>query len=152
MARGLLFIEVAHVGAQFTPLTPHQYTILLVAGVLSGDLPDIDVIWYFLRNKTVGPEHLGNHRHYVTHAPIIWLVLGIIVASISFLLGSLFWTTIGLMLWLGPWTHFLCDSIEYGVMWLWPISTKRYALLGEGPAEVEARIGAKAVGGAPGAK
>lgn len=32
------------------------------------------------------------------------------------------------MLWLGSWTHFLLDSIEYGIMWLWPLSSKVYAL------------------------
>ena len=137
MTRGLLFLEVVHGGVQYTP---HQYTLLLIVGIIAGDLPDIDVAWYFLRNKTVGPEHLGDHRQYVTHAPIIWLVFGVVVALIGFMAGSAFWATIGLLLWLGPWTHFLCDSIEYGVMWLWPVSKKRYALLGEGPAEVETQI------------
>ena len=31
-------------------------------------------------------------------------------------------------MWLGSWSHLLFDSIETGVMWLWPLSTKQFAL------------------------
>ncbi|MCR4334499.1 MAG: metal-dependent hydrolase [Patescibacteria group bacterium] len=103
-----------------------QTNFLLIFGTLAGDFPDIDVLYHFLKKKSINPENLGDHRHYVTHAPILWFILGIII----FLVGSnLFLKIIGLLTLVGPTVHFLCDSIDYGVMWLWPFSNRRFSII-----------------------
>ncbi len=103
-----------------------ELQLLTLFGTLSGDFPDIDVVYHMLKRKTTSPKDLGDHRHYVTHAPIVWLALGLLVFVFN---TTTFFKMIGLLLWLGPWSHFLGDSIDFGVMWLWPFSKKRYALL-----------------------
>jgi membrane-bound metal-dependent hydrolase YbcI (DUF457 family) len=40
---------------------------------------------------------------------------------------NVYWHYVGLLLWLGSWSHFILDSIQYGIMWLWPFSNRTYA-------------------------
>ncbi|MEI6057785.1 MAG: hypothetical protein WCQ60_02320, partial [bacterium] len=64
-----------------------------------------------------------------THAPLLWFVAGLIVFSISSLFAAgAFWQVLGLLMWLGPWSHFCCDSVDVGVMWLWPFSRRQFAM------------------------
>ncbi len=111
-------------------LAPVQANLLLAFGTLAGDFPDVDVFYNMLKHRAISPKGLDEHRDYLTHAPAIWLVAGL---TIFFFASSPFYKLIGLLTWLGPWSHFLCDSIEIGVMWLWPFSRKRYALRKELP-------------------
>jgi len=108
-------------------LTRIQTIWILIIGTLAGDFPDFDLVWdYFkYRNVPVGTRP-GSHRHYMTHAPIIWVIISLIIVGIGSLAGSEFMKIIGWLFWIGPWTHFVLDSIEYGVMWLWPISKQRF--------------------------
>jgi membrane-bound metal-dependent hydrolase YbcI (DUF457 family) len=102
---------------------------LYMWGMFWGFAPDLDVFYYFLKNKNFlvsGQEALkGSHRKYYSHAPILWLIAGL---SVYFLAGSVYVKMVGLLIWLGSWSHFLLDSIDYGIMWLWPFSSKVYAL------------------------
>jgi membrane-bound metal-dependent hydrolase YbcI (DUF457 family) len=106
-------------------LSSAQIQMLVVFGTLAGDLPDIDVAYHMLNKHTTEPKDLGDHRYYMTHAPLFWLIVGL---TIFFLSDSVFMQTIGILTWLCSWSHLLCDSIEHGVMWLWPLSKKRFAL------------------------
>ena len=106
-------------------LTAHQQNQLLLWGMLFGFIPDIDTFIAFAREKSfwnVGEKN--NHRKFVTHAPIIWLVIGLIVLAVA---PNVYWKDVGLLLWLGSWSHFLLDTIQYGIMWLWPFSKRVYA-------------------------
>ena len=109
--------------------TSHQITQLLWWGAFFGFSPDLDVFYFFIRNKTLlvaGKESSNDsHRSYISHAPILWLVAGLLI---YFLAATPYVKFIGLLLWLGSWSHFLLDSIEYGIMWLWPLSNRIYAL------------------------
>lgn len=103
-----------------------QQTQLLWWAVFFGFAPDLDVFVYFALNKTllVSGEAKKNHRLYISHAPMLWLLAGL---AIYFFASSIYLKNIGLLLWLGSWSHFLLDSVEYGIMWLWPFSAKIYA-------------------------
>ncbi len=107
-------------------LPPEQLDQLLWWGMFFGFAPDIDVFWFFIKTKglLVSPNVNISHRFYISHAPIVWLVAGVTVAAFS---ASEYWRSVGLLMWLGTWSHFLLDSIESGVMWLWP-KQKVYAL------------------------
>ncbi|MEK9184895.1 MAG: metal-dependent hydrolase [Patescibacteria group bacterium] len=107
-------------------ITPIQTNFLLAFGTLAGDFPDIDIAYHFIKKRNTNPEDLGNHRHYITHAPILWFILGLVIFLAN---TNPFFKLIGLLTWLGPWMHFLCDSIDYGVMWLWPFSNRRFSLI-----------------------
>lgn len=108
-------------------LTVGEHNHLLLWGMFFGFAPDLDMFYAFFKEKAFIIKDLKkrDHRKFASHAPVLWLLAGL---AIYFLAVSTYLKFIGLMLWLGSWTHFLLDSVEYGIMWLWPISRKVYAL------------------------
>ncbi len=107
-------------------LTIHQQSMLLFWGALFGFSPDLDTFVSFAREKAfVVKNRQNNHRKFVSHAPILWLFAGLLI---YFLAKTAYVKDIGLLLWLASWSHFILDSIDYGIMWLWPFSKKVYAL------------------------
>ncbi len=134
-ARGL--IAVFHPGFSST-----EIDALLIIGTLAGELPDIDLAKLYFDHKFAKPGRTNDHRVYITHAPLFWLLISAIVAAIGWACGSLFIEWIGLFILSGSWIHLLIDSLEYGVMWLWPFSKKLFALKKEVPVEdIAARPG-----------
>ncbi len=108
-------------------LDPSQINQLLVLGAFFGFAPDLDEFWFFYKNKNLLVAPAGqttNHRHYLSHAPILWLIGGAVIFVFA---SGVFWKSAGILLWLCGWTHFLADSIEYGIMWLWPFDRKLFA-------------------------
>jgi membrane-bound metal-dependent hydrolase YbcI (DUF457 family) len=111
-------------------LTSAQKTGVLVFGAIAGAIPDIDMFYAFTKVKAITFNDGGktNHRAFVTHAPIVWLV----VTAIWFALApDPYQKTLAIMLLIGTWLHFALDSIDYGIMWLWPFSTKVYSITGD---------------------
>lgn len=106
-------------------LTTGQIDQLLWFGALMGFVPDLDTFFSFARvgSFTFNADKT-DHRKYFTHAPIFWLVVGL---SIFFTAPSLFIKYVGLIIWLGPWSHFFWDSLQYGIPWLWPFKKDIYA-------------------------
>ncbi|MBI2888880.1 MAG: metal-dependent hydrolase [Candidatus Liptonbacteria bacterium] len=98
---------------------------LLVSGAVLGALPDIDILPFFRRQATLYFNGSDTHRRYITHAPLPWLILGLIIAYAA---SNPFLRALGILLWLAPWSHFLCDSIEFGVRWLWPFSHRYFSI------------------------
>lgn len=104
---------------------------LLYWGMFFSFVPDLDSFISFAKEKSfaVRDPDKNDHRNFISHAPVIWLIGGL---SIYFFSGSEYFKILGLLLWLCSWSHFIFDSIEPGIMWLWPFSKKRYYLI---PAE-----------------
>lgn len=106
-----------------------QELTLLCIGTLLGDAPDSDIAYNFLKKKTLSSEGIDQHRDYVTHTAPIWLISGLALYALGhFALANPFVEILGLLLWLCPWSHLLCDSFFVGIRWLWPFSNKYYAL------------------------
>ena len=100
---------------------PVETRNLMLIGALIGFLPDLDSFASFFKQKKLRINNeVANHREYISHAPLLWLVAGLIV---FFLAESEFNRTVGLMIWLSSWSHFILDS-EWGIRWLWPFSGK----------------------------
>lgn len=51
--------------------------------------------------------HQKNHRRYITHYPLFWLIIGVL--SYLFSLSELFWFSCGAL------THLLTDFIDWGI-------------------------------------
>lgn len=105
----------------------HDTSVLLWLSVFFGFAPDIDVFFVFFKTSSLlvcGDEKV-NHRKYFTHAPVLWLIAGLLI---YFFATNNFYRFVGLIVWLGSWSHFILDSIEHGVMWQWPFSNKVFAL------------------------
>lgn len=116
-------------------LSPEQINQLYWWGMFWGFAPDLDVFYAFFKIKAfkINPEH----REYATHRPLVWLVAGLLL---YFLSSSSFWRLNSVLMVAGSFSHFILDSIEYGIPWLWPFSSKLYALIrpGQKPAKIEA--------------
>lgn len=100
---------------------------LLIWGGFWAIAPDFDAFYAFYKARALklGPEH----RSYFTHRPVFWIFLSLIGYGLSV---SVFWkTNFALMLACGL-SHFLLDSIEFGVPWLWPFSYRLFALISPG--------------------
>lgn len=89
--------------------------------------PDLDAFWAFFRSKSLklGPEH----RQFYSHRPLIWMFVGILL---YLFVENSFWKFNIILLIFGSLSHFILDSIEYGVPWLWPINSKLFALINPG--------------------
>lgn len=97
-------------------------------GAILGFLPDIDIFFAFYQTGSLTINHtVADHRLYLTHTPLIWLVLGLVISLLFW--NKPFWKNFGLIVWVGTWSHMLFDSIDYGVRWLWPITEKTYAIM-----------------------
>lgn len=106
-------------------LTPSQISGLLIFGTIISVAPDLDLILFFKKNKSVKLQAGTSHRTYLSHSPLIWLAAALSV----YLLGpSPLIKSAGLLIWSCSWTHFVLDYIDYGIMWFWPFSDKKYHL------------------------
>lgn len=126
VAQGLLIVTEPS-------LTTTQTQALLWAGAFFGFVPDLDMFYAFFKSKSFTvPGTKINHRYYLPHRPMVWLALGILVSIFA---PNQFWQLFGIVIWLGSWSHFLLDSLQVGVMWLWPLNSKFYALKDPGVKE-----------------
>ncbi len=103
-----------------------QFHQLLYAGAFFGFAPDLDFFIAFIkvRGFTFSGHEEINHRNFLTHTPILWFAIGLLVYYFA---QTTFTASVGLLIWLGAWSHFLLDSLQYGIMWLWPFSSYHYS-------------------------
>ncbi|MDB5204778.1 MAG: hypothetical protein JWP09_806 [Candidatus Taylorbacteria bacterium] len=108
-------------------LSPNEQALLLTLGALLGDGPDVDLFYSFFKKKTTNVGALKGHRDHITHMPLLWLLIGLFVFILTV---SNFGKVLGILLWLCPWSHLLCDSLfsDVGVAWLRPFSNKGFTL------------------------
>lgn len=114
-------------------LTAAELQQFLLLGAFFGFAPDLDTFVAFAKVKSLtfegGVKDSANHRKFVSHAPVLWLLAGLLVYGFA---DGEFAKLAGLLLWLASWSHFLLDTIQYGIMWLWPVRSEIYAMLDRG--------------------
>jgi len=91
---------------------------------LFGFIPDLDFFYAFAKSHKLTIDEGINHRRFVTHAPLVYLVVFILwfwlfptnrLIAITFILGT--------------WSHFILDSVQGdGIPWLYPFRNKLYSL------------------------
>lgn len=107
-------------------LPPQQFNVLLGLGAFFAFAPDLDTFMSFAKAKSfilIDGKH--SHRKFFSHAPLVWLIPSL---AIIFFTKSAFGTYLGLTVWAGSWSHFVLDSLQHGIMWLWPFNKKLFAL------------------------
>jgi hypothetical protein len=114
-------------------LNSEQFDVLFLWGAIFGAAPDLDLSYNTLRpdKKTVNLADCrdkDSHRNHFTHAPLVWLTIGIFIFFISLYFNSLFLKCLALILWICSWTHFALDSLEDGIRWFWPFNKKFFRL------------------------
>ncbi len=108
-------------------IDPAHARYLLWLGAFFAFAPDLDMFYAFAKVKRFAIQiDKINHRELLSHAPMLWFLAGLILILAS---HDTFWRLVGLLIWLGSWSHFLLDSIQKGIMWLWPFRRKLFALL-----------------------
>lgn len=110
----------------FPELPLEQQYLLLGVGIVAGNLPDLDFFYSFAKNKSfTNPNGKINHRQFITHTPIFWIIVSLLLwVSLPTELGKAITTVI----FFGTISHLVLDSLQYGIKWLWPISKKLYAV------------------------
>jgi hypothetical protein len=117
-------IALVFLGFANPQLSTSQTNLLLLLGSLIAIIPDFDLFFSFFKTKSLKLHTKATHRKFLSHTPVIWFLIGIII---FFLTPNIFLKMFGLLFWFCSWSHFLGDSIEYGVRWFWPFSKKRFA-------------------------
>lgn len=120
-------------GAEKTPFTARKMKLAMLAGILGGMAPDLDV---FIRSSTDPLLALQFHRHF-THSLLFIPVGGALVGLLLYALlkklmpkfsEGLSWKLFVLFATLGWATHGLLDSCtSYGTQLFWPFSNYRVA-------------------------
>ena len=103
-------------------------TALYVIGLIASEGPDFDLIKFFFEHRSMKLQKADSHRKYWSHAPLVWLMASLTIVLAGYIAGSQFTSYIGWTILFGSWSHFIFDSIEYGIMWLWPFSKKPFYL------------------------
>lgn len=117
------FLKLTH-----PPLSMSDQTYLLWLGMFFGFAPDIDAFFIFKKMKRfIGSDEI-DHRKFYSHVPVIWLVAGLAIFLIASFVGNLFFEYLGILVWLCSWIHFVLDSVQQGIMWLWPWRKNKFAL------------------------
>ena len=124
LALGYLATKLFLVNSLLT-LSTSEINILILLGMLAALLPDLDLIPFFLKHRSMKLQKNKSHRRIWSHAPLLWAFILIIGA---FFTTSTFAFFICLAILIGSWSHFIGDSIEYGVYWLWPFSSQKFYL------------------------
>jgi hypothetical protein len=106
-------------------VSSNEITILFFVGLIASIVPDADLIAFFFEHKSTKPNKIESHRKYPTHAPFFWFIVSLFFVASGYASGSVFIQYIGWSVLVGSWSHFVLDSIEGGIMWLWPFSKKR---------------------------
>lgn len=107
------------------PFSQVEMNQLFWYGMFFAFVPDMDMFFTFFRQRSCIIEKKYNHRKLYSHTPIVWFLLGCGVMLFS---QNLFTTYIGLVVWLASWSHFLFDSLQYGIMWLFPFSRRLFSV------------------------
>ncbi len=111
-----------------TSFSSTQIIILYIVGIIASEGPDFDLIKFFFEHKSIKLQKKDSHRKYISHTPIFWLVISFAIILIGYIFGNSFVSIIGLIILGGSWSHLIFDSLEYGIMWLWPFSHKFYSI------------------------
>lgn len=104
-----------------------QLTTLYIVGILSGELPDLDLLLFYLAKKILKTSK-QTHRDFITHLPLFWMIFCFIFFAFAYFENSIFTMTMAILILAGTFSHFLFDSIDYGIQWLRPFNKRRYCL------------------------
>lgn len=108
-------------------LTTGEKRKLVWWGVFLAFAPDLDTFYSFYKSSSfIVNTTVANHRIYLTHTPVLWLAAGLLIFILA---KKPYYKALGLLVWLASWSHFILDSIEYGVRWLWPFKNNLYAII-----------------------
>ena len=105
-----------------------QMRAIYVVGIIASELPDVDIGVLFVDHLFSRKCDKASHREYITHAPFFWLLISLTIVLVGYIFSDIFVQFVGWALLAGTFTHFILDSLEYGIAWLRPFSARRFFL------------------------
>ena len=112
----------------FGSFSANEITTLYIIGTIAGEIPDIDLFIFYFEKKKNNNSTRSTHREYFTHMPLFWIILSLIISFLGSLFSSPFTIVTGFVILFGTMSHFILDSIDYGIAWLRPFSQKRFSI------------------------
>ena len=95
-----------------TSFSPTETNILYLIGIIAGEIPDIDLIFFYFEYKKKKIHKISGHREYITHTPIFWTCISLVAILPGIIFNSNFIFYTGLVILFGTMSHFIFDSIE----------------------------------------
>ena len=73
-----------------------EHAWLVIWGMFFSFVPDLDTFYSFIREKsfTVRDPEQNDHRKYWSHAPVLWMLVGL---SIFFVSKEQYWQMLGIL-------------------------------------------------------
>jgi hypothetical protein len=106
----------------------NELITLYIIGTIAGEIPDIDLFAFYFEKKKNNNSFHSNHREYITHLPTFWITISLLISLFGLIISSTFTLALGFVFLVGTISHFILDSIDYGIAWLAPLSSKRFYL------------------------
>jgi inner membrane protein len=98
-------------------------TLLLAIGFIGGIFPDIDLFYYYLVDASTP------HREFVTHTPILYVIVFAIFGTSTWLLKKRQLLMAGLAFTVGAGSHLVADTIMAKIMFVYPFSRTLYGVV-----------------------
>ncbi len=108
--------------------TQKELALLYIIGILAGEIPDIDLFAFYFEKKNNNDSKNLTHREYISHIPLFWIMISLLIALFGIIFSSTFIITLSIVFLVGTISHLILDSIDYGITWLKPFSSKRFCL------------------------
>lgn len=123
---GGYIVALGYVAILQPDIPAKEIDTLLTTAAFFAFAPDLDMFITFFRQRSarLGQKE-NNHRYLVTHTPFFWLLVS---ASFAVFTPKPFGWHIASVVFLGALSHLILDSIQFGIMWLYPVSRRVYAL------------------------
>lgn len=102
-----------------------QINSLLLWSLFWAVAVDWDMVISASMLRSLRMRNAVSHRRFLTHTPIFGLAIGL---TMYFLADSLYGQYFALVFLAAYASHMVVDSIEIGIMWLYPFSKKQYYL------------------------
>ena len=97
----------------------HRRGVMLLAACIGAVLPDFDMIWFYLVDRSV------HHHRFWPHIPAVWAAIALFALPLAhhFRPGWFAPLCIGFA---GILLHLILDTWVGSIMWLWPVSDQFY--------------------------
>jgi Predicted membrane-bound metal-dependent hydrolase (DUF457). len=102
---------------------PVPASMVILAGMLGALAPDFDLSYFYLVD-----QRQTHHHRYVTHWPLLWLVLAAVSAVWLRCSRESRGAVLALVFCLGSLLHIVLDSFVGDIWWLAPFVDRPYAL------------------------
>lgn len=116
------FLSVTPLKKFWKKLKKRERYFLMALGGVAAMSPDIDLFYFYL----VSAEH--SHRQYVTHTPIFWVALGLLIYLLGKLLKKRMVGWSGVVVGVGGLSHIVMDSITGRAAWLYPFTRELFGI------------------------